>query len=264
MPKSHNKKISVDLRGFHIFDDGDSSSDEQDDGIAKKKAARAALKDRIKHAQKMSVDLGGYHLFDDGSSSEDEDEDEAAGMSGPKKSQGLKKMHNKKISVDLRGFDLFDDSSDESDSDGSSDGPGRVDTAAGTSKKAISEAANAEFKKAQRMYLQENEDDDLKGFHLFDEYNDDDSDEDVVKLHEMAPGQLTALVRSLLVENAILKDAASRARTKLDNRKEMIKALETNKRDLIKVMAEEMNNMRDIIRSLGGVGGGAGRTRTVS
>jgi len=261
MVKSHSKKISVDLRGFHIFDDGDSSSEDNDenDEVLKKKAARAALKDRIKHAQKMSVDLGGYHLFDDGDS-DDEDEDDAAGMAAPNK---VKKMHNKKISVDLRGFDLFDDSDSDSD-DESSDGPGRVQTAGGTDKKSISKKANDEFKKAQRMYLQENEDDDLKGFHLFDEYNDDDSDEDVVKLHEMAPGQLTALVRSLLVENAILKDAASRARQKLDSRKDMIKALENNKRDLVKVMAEEMNNMRDIIRSLGGVGGGAGRTRTIS
>jgi len=262
MPKAHSKKISVDLRGFHIFDDKDDSSSDGGDNeeVAKKKAARAALKDRIKHAQKMSVDLGGYHLFDDGDSSDEEEDDNAAGISAP--SKGMKKMHNKKISVDLRGFDLFDDS--DTDEEESSDGPGRVDTAGGTSKKSISEAANAEFKKAQRMYLQETEDDDLKGFHLFDEYNDDDSDEDVVKLHEMAPGQLTALVRSLLVENAILKDAASRARSKLDSRKETIKALEANKRDLVKVMAEEMNNMRDIIRSLGGVGGGAGRTRTIS
>lgn len=261
MPKSHSKKISVDLRGFHIFDDNeDSSSDGDNEEVAKKKAQRAALKDRIKHAQKMSVDLGGYHLFDDGDSSDEEDDENAGGINAPSK----KKMHNKKISVDLRGFDLFDDSDSEDSNEDSSHGPGRVDTAGGTNKKAISEAANAEFKKAQRMYLQETEDDDLKGFHLFDEYNDDDSDEDVVKLHEMAPGQLTALVRSLLVENAILKDAASRARSKLDSRKETIKALETNKRDLIKVMAEEMNKMRDIIRSLGGVGGGAGRTRTIS
>merc|ERR550534_2912597 len=210
MSKKHSKKISVDLRGFHIFDDNEEeSSSDGDDEISKKKAARAALKDRIKHAQKMSVDLGGYHPFDDGDSSDEEEDDNAAGISAP--SKGMKKMHNKKISVDLRGFDLFDDS--DTDEEESSDGPGRVDTAGGTSKKSISEAANAEFKKAQRMYLQETEDDDLKGFHLFDEYNDDDSDEDVVKLHEMAPGQLTALVRSLLVENAILKDAASRARS---------------------------------------------------
>merc|ERR550539_470290 len=165
-----------------------------------------------------------------------------------------------KISVDLRGFDLFEDS--DSDSDGeeeSSGGPGRVQTAGGTTKKSISDAANAEFKKAQRMYLQENEDDDLKGFHLFDEYNDDDS-EHVIKLHEMEQGQLAALVRSLLVENAILKDASSRARVKLDSRKEMLKALEANKREMVKVMANEMNNMRDIIRSLAtGSGGGTRR-----
>merc|ERR550534_132622 len=260
MSKKHSKKISVDLRGFHIFDDNEEeSSSDGDDEISKKKAARAALKDRIKHAQKMSVDLGGYHLFDDGDSSDEEEDDNAAGISAP--SKGMKKMHNKKISVDLRGFDLFDDS--DTDEEESSDGPGRVDTAGGTSKKSISEAANAEFKKAQRMYLHETEDDDLKGFHLFDEYNDDDSDE-VVKLHEMEQGQLAALVRSLLVENAILKDASSRARVKLDSRKEMLKALEANKREMVKVMAKEMNNMRDIIRSLATGSGGGIRSKTIS
>merc|ERR1719511_102069 len=187
----------------------------------------------------MSVDLGGYHLFDDGESSDEEEND--GGMSGPKKSGTTKKMHNKKISVDLRGFDLFDDS-DSEESEDESDGPGKVVT--GASNK-ISDAANENFKKAQRIYLSKEteEDEDLKGFHLFDEYNDDDS-EDVVKLDEMEKGQLAVLVRSLLVENAILKDASSRARTKLDTRKQTIKALEQNKRDLVRVMAEEMNKMR--------------------
>jgi len=49
--KSHSKKISVDLRGFHIFDDGEESSDDENEDIAKKKAQKKALKDRIKHAQ---------------------------------------------------------------------------------------------------------------------------------------------------------------------------------------------------------------------
>lgn len=135
-----------------------------------------------------------------------------------------------------------------------------------TDKKVISDAANANFKKAQRLLLSKEteEDDDLKGFHLFDEYNDDDSDEDVVKLHEMEQGQLAVLVRSLLVENAILKDASSRARQKLDSRKDTIKALEQNKRNLVKVMAIEMNNMRDIIRSLANGSSGSTRSKTIS
>jgi len=262
--KKHNKKISVDLRGFHIFDDGESSSEDEGDNaeVAKKKAQRKALKDRIKHAKKMSVDLGGYHLFDDGESSDEEEND--GGMSGPKKSGTTKKMHNKKISVDLRGFDLFEDSDSEEESDDDeSDGPGKVTV--GTSGKAIGDAANAEFKKAQRVYLSKEteEDDDLKGFHLFDEYNDDDSEDDVVKLHEMEQGQLAALVRSLLVENAILKDAAARARAKLDSRKNTIKSLENNKRNLVKAMAMEMDSMRDIIRTLGS-GASSTRRKTVS
>merc|ERR1719474_1138112 len=172
-------------------------------------------------------------------------------MSGPSK-YGTKKMHNKKISVDLRGFDLFDDS--DSDDEEESDGPGTVEVA--TSKK-ISDAANANFKKAQKLLSKDaDEDDDLKGFHLFDEYNDDDDSDEVIKLHEMEQGQLAVLVRSLLVENAILKDASSRARVKLDSRKEMLKALEANKREMVKVMANEMNNMRDIIRSLATGSGG--------
>merc|ERR1719379_48398 len=204
----------------------------------------------------MSVDLGGYHLFDNGDSSDEENEQNPAGMSAPAKT---KKMHNKKISVDLRGFDLFDDS-DSEESEDESDGPGKVVTGASPSN--ISDAANENFKKAQRIYLSKEteEDEDLKGFHLFDEYNDDDSD-DVVKLDEMEKGQLAVLVRSLLVENAILKDASSRARTKLDTRKQTIKALEQNKRDLVRAMAEEMNKMRDIIRSLAS-GGSTGSTRS--
>jgi len=250
--KKHAKKISVDLRGFHIFDDGDSSSDDDnnDEEVAKKKAQRKALKERFKHAKKMSVDLGGYHLFDDGDSSDDdENENGDGGMSAPNKAS-KKKMHNKKISVDLRGFDLFDDS-DSDDDDDSSDGPGKVQT--DQHSKSISAAANANFKKAQKMLSKETEeDDDLKGFHLFDEYNDDDDSDDVIKLHEMEQGQLEVLVRNLLIENAILKDAASRARQKLDSRKEMIKSLEANKMELVKSFASELNNMRDIIRSLGG------------
>lgn len=250
MSRKHAKKISVDLRGFHIFDDGDSSSDENDDPtVSERKAQRKALKERFKHAKKMSVDLGGYHLFDDGGSSDDEENENGdGGMAAPQ----TKKMHNKKISVDLRGFDLFDDSDSEEDDDddeNSSDGPGKVKV----DQKNISKAMNDNFKKAQKLLSKEaEEDNDLKGFHLFDEYNDDDDSDEVIKLHEMEQGQLEVLVRNLLIENAILKDAASRARQKLDSRKETIKSLEANKMELVKSFASELNNMRDIIRSLGG------------
>merc|ERR1719285_376513 len=155
----HAKKISVDLRGFHIFDDGDSSSDENDDPtVSERKAQRKALKERFKHAKKMSVDLGGYHLFDDGGSSDDDEENENGdgGMSAPKASK--KKMHNKKISVDLRGFDLFDDSDSEEDDEASSDGPGKVQT--DQHSMSISAAANANFKKAQKLLSKDTEEDD--------------------------------------------------------------------------------------------------------
>merc|ERR1719379_1940017 len=202
--------------------------------------------------KKMSVDLGGYHLFDDGDSSDDEENENGdGGMSAP--SNKTKKMHNKKISVDLRGFDLFDDSDSEEDDDDDepSDGPGPV--ALKVDQKIISKTANDNFKKAQKLLSKEAEEDNaLKGFHLFDEYNDDDDSDEVIKLHEMEQGQLEVLVRNLLIENAILKDAASRARQKLDSRKETIKSLEANKMELVKSFASELNNMRDIIRSLGG------------
>lgn len=195
----------------------------------------------------MSVDLAGYHLFDDGeSSSDDDDEAKGAGMTAPPK----KKMHNHKISVDLRGFDLFDDSDSEDDDDEEFGKVSAISSPVKTKGKAISEAANANFKKAQKLYLKEDEDEDLKGFHLFDEYNDDDDSDEVIKLHELENGQLAALVRSLLVENAILKDASSRARHKIDSRKAQIKELERNKVQFVKIFAEEMEKMRDLIRGL--------------
>jgi len=246
MSKSaHSKKISVDLRGFHIFDDNDSSSSEEDEQRKESKGKR--LKKQFNHAKKMSVDLAGYHLFDDGESSSEDDEDAPA--------KPPKKMHNKKISVDLRGFDLFDDS--DSDSESSDDDEhgkvGAVGIPVEKKKKAekISKSANANFKKAQKLYLTEDDDDDLKGFHLFDEYNSEEEESDgVIKLDEMEKSQLAVLVRSLLVENAILKDAAQRARTKLDSRKQQIKDLERNKIHFVKVFASEMESMRDIIRTL--------------
>jgi len=228
---SHSKKISVDLRGFHIFDDGDESSeDEEDSG----KVSKKKLKNRIKHAKKMSVDLSGYHIFgEEESSSEDEQEQN--------EEKKVKPKHSKKVSIDLCGFDLFYDSESEEESE--DEEPQNMafkpkppaDTKESKkefapNKDAISQQATDNFKKAQKMYLQNDEDEDLKGFHLFDEYNsDDDEEEEVIKLHQMEKDQLTVLVRSLLVENAILKDASQRARGKLDNKKQRLKAAKNPK-----------------------------------
>lgn len=244
---SHSKKISVDLRGFHIFDDGDeesSSDDEDDSGKIKKK-----LKNRIKHAAKMSVDLSGYHIFGDNeSSSEDEEENEEKKIKQPK--------HSKKVSIDLCGFDLFYDSESEEEPE-EDDEPQNMafkpkpPAEFAPNKESISQQATDNFKKAQKMYLQNDDDDDLKGFHLFDEYNsDDDDEEEVIKLHQMEKDQLAVLVRSLLVENAILKDASQRARGKLDAKKARLKHAEESKKNLISQVSQEMENMRQIIRNL--------------
>jgi len=244
---AHSKKISVDLRGFHIFDEDDSSSDD-DEG--KTVSNSKTLKSKIKHAKKMSVDLQGYHLFNDGESSEDEEVGPAPIASAPPK-----KMHDKKISVDLRGFDLFYESDEDQDDDDEEkdDEVGAVTTAGGEKKNttsAVSPEAAKAYKKVENK-ISNDEDDDLKGFHLFDEYNSEDEDDDeVIKLHELEKDQLTVLVRNLLVENAILKDAASRARSKLDSRKLQLKEAQQSKISIISALAKEMNRMRDDIRSL--------------
>lgn len=173
------------------------------------------------------------------------------------KNEGMRKKmaksHSKKVSVDLRGFDLFYDSDEDDDEDEEVEEefkprpPMDFDD---EHKTTISKTAQKSFKRAQKKLVGEDEDEDLKGFHLFDEYNSDDEDDDVVKLHELDKDQLTSLVRSLFVENAILKDAASRARAKLDSRKQRINELEQSKRVLASHVAEEMNNMHNIIAQL--------------
>lgn len=78
----HAKQISVDLRGFHLFDGDNSSSDEEGPVATTKKDQ---LKTKIKHAQKMSIDLAGYHIFD---TNESEDEDEEGEERGYEKKNG--------------------------------------------------------------------------------------------------------------------------------------------------------------------------------
>lgn len=240
---AHSKKISVDLRGFHIFDDGNSSSDDDSEKATKKKT----LKNRIKHAKKMSVDLSGYHIFgDNGESSSEEEEDV--------KKEKPKPKHNKKVSIDLQGFDLFydSDSEEESEEEAAMDFKPKPPSEFSPNKESISQQATDNFKKAQKMYLHNDDDEDLKGFHLFDEYNsdDDEEEEDVIKLHKMEKDQLTVLVRSLLVENAILKDASQRARGKLDAKKARLKDAEESKKQLLRMVGAEMDNMRQIIFDL--------------
>jgi len=243
----HSAKISVDLRGFHIFDDGDDSSSDNEGDQAKKKT----LKSKIKHAKKMSVDLSGYHIFGDEEPEYESDEDE--------KKEALAKprvKHSKKVSIDLQGFDLFYDSDDQDNSDNDDEDDEEFQPRApeefSPSKDTISKKAEENFKKAQKMYLNDDEDNDLKGFHLFDEYNSEDEDEDeaVIKLHEMEKDQLAVLVRSLLVENAILKDASHRARGKLDNKKQKLQDLEESKKVLLREVSKEMEHMRHIIYDL--------------
>jgi len=255
----HSTKVSVDLRGFHLFDNSEESSDEEDNNKSVKTAKK--LKSKIKHAKKMSVDLQGYHLFNDGESSEDEEEGTGAvAVSAP---PANKKMHDKKISVDLRGFDLFYESDEDEDSN-DEDEVGAVQTEPKKAKQTKDMAPSASFKKVESQYLNNDEDDDLKGFHLFDEYNSDDEDDEVIKLHELEKDQLTVLVRNLLVENAILKDAASRARSKLDSRKTALKEAQQSKIAVISVLAAEMNRMRDDIRSLSaGTSGASGKAATI-
>jgi len=247
----HGKKISVDLRGFHIFDDGDSSDEEDNKNVSNS----STLKSKIKHAKKMSVDLQGYHLFDDGEESEEEEAGPAPIASAPPK-----KMHDKKISVDLRGFDLFYESDEDEDDD--EDEVGAVVTGGGAKPKPQKPVAAATMKNVQSQ-ITPDDDDDLKGFHLFDEYNSDDEDDEVIKLHELEKDQLTVLVRNLLVENAILKDASSRARSKLDSRKLQLKEAQQSKITIISVLAKEMNRMRDDIRSLSSSQDRSGRSATV-
>jgi len=242
---AHSKKISVDLRGFHIFDDGNSSSDDDSEKSAKKKT----LKNRIKHAKKMSVDLSGYHIFEDNGESSSEEEEEM---------KKQKPKHSKKVSIDLQGFDLFYDSDSEEESEENEAAmdfkpkPPATEKEFAPNKESISQQATDNFKKAQKMYLQNDDDEDLKGFHLFDEYNsdDDEEEEDVIKLHKMEKDQLTVLVRSLLVENAILKDASQRARGKLDAKKARLKEAEESKKTLLRCVGAEMDNMRQIIFDL--------------
>jgi len=246
---SHSTQISVDLRGFHIFDDdGDESS--EGDSNSEKAKKKQTLKNRIKHAKKMSVDLSGYHIFgtNESSSEEEEEEEEEVKKQKPKP----KPKHSKKISIDLQGFDLFYDSDseeEESEDDEAMDFKPKPPAELAPNKETISASAENNFKKAQKLYLQNDDDEDLKGFHLFDEYNsdDDEEEEDVIKLHKMEKDQLAVLVRSLLVENAILKDASQRARGKLDAKKARLKHAEESKKTLLKAVAKEMDSMRQII-----------------
>lgn len=255
----HSTKVSVDLRGFHLFDDNSESSDDEEDRTVK---TAKKLKSKIKHAKKMSVDLQGYHLFnDDGESSEEEEE--GTGTVAVSAPPANKKMHDKKISVDLRGFDLFYESDEDEDND-DEDEVGAVQTEPKKPKQTKDMAPSNSFKKVEAQYLNNDDDEDLKGFHLFDEYNSDDEDDEVIKLHELEKDQLTVLVRNLLVENAILKDAASRARSKLDSRKAALKEAQQSKIAIISVLAAEMNRMRDDIRSLSSaVTGSSGKAATI-
>jgi len=260
---AHQKKISVDLRGFHIFDDGDSSEEDNEE-------PNKTLKSKIKHAQMISVDLSGYHLFnndnedsddesDNDDAKEDEDNAQAAIPKKPETSPPTKKMHNKKISVDLRGFDMFYESDPSSDEEGDDEDFGRVgddkdDGAAASAnkmdKEELAKNVNTTFKRAQKLYLgNKEEDDDLKGFHLFDEYDSDD--EEAIKLNELTKDQLADLVRGFIVENALLKDANTRARDQLNSKKTRLKIVEESKRETVRQLASELNNMRSYIRGMG-------------
>lgn len=264
---AHQKKISVDLRGFHIFDDNESSDDEEENEA---RETKKTLKSKIKHAQMISVDLSGYHLFkteDDSSDEDDDKEDEdAAGATSSRKEEterpASKKMHSKKISVDLRGFDMFyeSDPSSDDDSEGDDDfGRVGVDTKdageaakqkSSVDKEQLAKNANSTFKRAQKLYLgNKEEDEDLKGFHLFDEYDSDD--EEAIKLNELTKDQLADLVRGFIVENALLKDANTRARDILTSKKNKLKNVEESKRQVVRQLAMEMDNMRNYIRGLG-------------
>ena len=65
--------MSVDLGGYHLFDDGDSSDDEENENGDGGMSA-PTNKTKKMHNKKISVDLRGFDLFDDSDSEEDESE----------------------------------------------------------------------------------------------------------------------------------------------------------------------------------------------
>jgi len=218
---------------------------------------------KLKHKKMISVDLSGYHIFED-IEDFDEEEEEANQEEANQESNNADKnktrmSHTKNFSVDLRGFDLFYSDSEEEEEEDFEEIPNMAvkiadnkpaAKPAGMSPEDMKSKAQSTFKKAQNAYLtQENEDEDLKGFHLFDEYESDD--EDAIKLSDMTNDQLVSLLRSMIIENTVFRDANTRARERLERAKQknqtIIKEYAQSKIELAVSLSAEIDRLRSLL-----------------